>query len=108
MWAVLEDAVKTQIIYGTAVMSKGESASDEERNRARALRIQAEYLYRAATLEPRGISRAELDEAKSVLVELTERAAMMLALSAEGGRDERMVRAISASEELLASLDRMA
>jgi len=106
MWEVLEEAVRAQIDYARAVLARGEPAADGERFYARSVRIQAEHLYDAASVEPRGISPAELEKARAAILQLDENAAIMLSLSVTPDSEEPMRRAIASSEALLRELDR--
>ena len=105
MWEVLKEAVRSQVDYGRAVLARGESGAHDERYYARSLRVQAEHLYEAAEVEPRGISRNELARARAAILQVDENAALMLASSVKPGATEELRRLIASSEDLLKRLD---
>jgi len=115
---VLKEAFQAQVDYVDAVRAMFETGNhelaDRMRYRGRTLRIEAERIVLAATLEPRWSHRGRLKSAKEDLAKLDESAAVLLSIHAEASdgkeRDkskalERLVRAGGVS---VAMRDRLA
>jgi uncharacterized membrane protein YccC len=84
MWQVLKDAVEAQIRFAEGLTTPGTDMA-ALRSDARTKRIQADTLYQAATLEPRG-RRRELEPARHAIAQLDRNAARVLSIEAEHRR----------------------
>ena len=82
MWQMLEEAVEAQINFIQGFMA-GQPNVSVLRGIARSSRLQAETLFQAASMEPRGRKKAGLKDAEHAINELDRNAAQILSIEAE-------------------------